>query len=104
MQNLKNKKLGRQVLPEQKKVPQNTPIFIPLFFADPTQKRQIVWEIELCDGQRLSGKASRNRINLPYLPNGSHNLTVIVGQNLLSKSYKIYKCELVVLGCNGQNS
>ncbi|MGX2950871.1 hypothetical protein ACWIW6_03860 [Ursidibacter sp. B-7004-1] len=96
MKKIKRTKLGRPVVPPSKEFKQNSPIYIPLFFADPTQKRQIVWELQLENGQRDSGRTSRNAINLPGLPAGAHYLTVIVGQNILSKEYKSYQCELII--------
>ncbi|KAE9541424.1 hypothetical protein HT665_03775 [Ursidibacter maritimus] len=94
MKKTRKTKLGRLAVPVSKEFKQNSPIFIPLFFADPTQKRQIVWELQLENGQCDSGRVSRNAINLPSLPIGIHHLTVIVGQNLLSKGHKIYECSL----------
>ncbi|MGX2957019.1 hypothetical protein ACWIYZ_07990 [Ursidibacter arcticus] len=96
MKKIKKAKLGRPAVPPSKEFRQNSPIYVPLFFADPTQKRQIVWELQLENGQQDSGRTSRNAINLPSLPAGTHHLTVIVGQNILTKEYKIYQCELII--------
>ncbi len=87
---------GRQLLPENVVYTADQPIFIPLFFADPTKKRQIVWEITLQNGNKIWGKAKRNAISIQKLPEGIHQLTVIVGRPLLSLKYKIYQCNIKV--------
>lgn len=94
---MKNQTLGRQLVPAQKTVSHNQPLYLPLFLADPTQKRQIVWELAFENGERDTGKAKRNAINLPKgLPVGHHRLKVIAGQPLLDKGYKMYYCDLIV--------
>ncbi|QGM80908.1 hypothetical protein [Otariodibacter oris] len=98
MQKPKNRPSGRQLLSENLEFNQISPPFIPLFFPDPVKKRQIVWEFEQEDGIRYTGKAKRNSITLPTgLPLGKHMLTVIVGQPLLQKGYKIYKCNITII-------
>ncbi|KAE9537048.1 hypothetical protein A1D25_02980 [Ursidibacter arcticus] len=96
MKKLKIQKLGRPVIPSSKEFKQNSPIYIPLFFADPTKKRQIVWELQLEDGLRDTGNVQRNRVNLPSLPVGKHQLTLIVGQPMLVIGHNIYQCELTI--------
>lgn len=87
---------GRQLLPVNVTFTADQPIFIPLFFADPTKKRQIVWELTLQNGEKLWGKAKRNAISIQRLPEGIHQLTVIVGMPLLSLNHKIYQCNIEI--------
>ncbi|WP_373820019.1 hypothetical protein [Glaesserella sp.] len=101
MQKTKNRPKGRQLIPATKSFTQNSPIFIPLFLADPTQKRQIVWELLLESGEREAGKVKRNAISLPRdLPVGHHQLTVIIGKNTLSNGYEIFHCQLHIQSDN----
>lgn len=85
---------GRQLLPVSVSFTAEQSIFIPLFFADPTRKRQIVWEVTLQNGEKLWGKAKRNAISIQKLPEGIHLLTVIAGMPLLSLKHKIYHCNI----------
>ncbi|EXI63081.1 hypothetical protein MHD_02790 [Mannheimia granulomatis] len=83
-------KLSRRVIPEQLYFCQSSPVYIPLFFADKTQKVQAVWELETENGERNSGTVKRNRIQFTNLPMGQHKLTLIVGKPLLGKGVNIY--------------
>ncbi|OOH91070.1 hypothetical protein BMT54_03275 [Pasteurellaceae bacterium 15-036681] len=88
---------GRSVLPTTKVVAYQQPIYIPLFFADSNPKRQILWQLELDNGIRDSGKVKRNAINLAgNLPIGTHLLNVIVGKDVLCENHSIYQCQLIV--------
>lgn len=89
--------LGRPVLPAENNFHQSQPVYISLFFADPQPKRQIVWEIEFENGERDTGKAKHNAINLPKgLPLGTHQLTVIIGNPILEKNHRIYRTQLTI--------
>lgn len=88
---------GRPVLPAENTFEQSRPVYISLFFADPHQKRQIVWELELEDGFRDAGKAKNNAINLPRLPLGKHKLTVIVGNPILEQRHRIYSSYITIV-------
>ncbi|VTU06753.1 4-alpha-glucanotransferase [Actinobacillus indolicus] len=96
MQKRSNHIQGRQLLPVDIAFTTEQSIFIPLFFADPTKKRQIVWELTLQNGEKLWGKAKRNAISIQRLPEGIHQLTVIVGMPLLSLNHKIYQCNIQI--------
>lgn len=87
---------GRQLLPVNVRFTPEQPIFLPLFFADPTKKRQIVWELILQNGERMWGRAKRNAVSMQRLPKGIHQLTVIVGMPFLSLKHKIYQCNIEV--------
>ncbi|MGX2948976.1 hypothetical protein [Frederiksenia canicola] len=94
---MKKSTQGRSLVPAQKTITHNQPLYIPLFLADPTQKKQVVWELAFEDGSRDSGKAKRNAINIPKgLPVGKHKFTIIAGEPLLSKGHKLYYCDLTV--------
>lgn len=86
-----HKNTSRKIIPEQVTFSHNSPIYIPLFLADKTAKVQSVWELELENGERDSGKVKRNCVQLARLPLGRHTLTLIVGQPILVKGTKVYQ-------------
>ena len=87
---------SRKILPPSITFTTWQPIFIPLFFADPKQKRQIFWELELKNGKRLCGKAKKNVISLSKLDEGEYKLHVIVGMPFVFKKYQTYQCLLQI--------
>lgn len=87
---------SRKILPESITLNTWSPIFIPLFFADPKQKRQIVWELHLENGDKIWGKVKKNALSLSKLPIGKHELFVTVGMPILSKKYRTYNCHIIV--------
>ncbi|MEG9499213.1 hypothetical protein [Mannheimia indoligenes] len=94
---IKTKKEPRKILPEQVAFSKNSPVYIPLFLADKTARVQAVWELELENGKRDSGKVKRNRIQFHRLPLGYHKLTVICGTPLLGQGTKIFDCSLHII-------
>lgn len=95
---LRTEKAPRKRLPEKATFSENSPVYIPLFFADKTAKVQSVWELELENGERNSGKVKRNRIQFNRLPVGCHKLTVITGTPLLGNGTMIFECLLHIVG------
>ncbi|MDH2997353.1 hypothetical protein A1D22_00010 [Pasteurellaceae bacterium LFhippo2] len=88
---------GKKLLPSSITYQAHRPIFIPLFFSDPTKKRQILWQLQLDNGLKDSGKAKRNAINLSSaIPAGTHLLTIIVGDPIISKKQNVYNCNLII--------
>lgn len=83
-------KTSRKVIPEQLNFAEGISVYIPLFFSEKNKKVQAVWELQLENGERYSGIVKRNRIQLPILPIGSHQLTLIIGQPILIKGTKLY--------------
>ncbi|WP_025247882.1 hypothetical protein [Mannheimia varigena] len=94
LKKLSQPKNSRKIIPEQIHFSLNSPVYIPLFLADRTLKIQAVWQLELENGKRDSGKVKRNRIQLSNLPKGIHKLILIVGKPLLLKSASIYQCQI----------
>ncbi|AUI65444.1 MULTISPECIES: hypothetical protein [Glaesserella] len=97
MKKCQHRTTGRKLIPESLTFTQSQSIFIPLFFADPTIKRQIVWELKLENGQQDYGKIKRNALHFKQLPNGKHRLIIIVGDPILSKRHKIHYCQIEIL-------
>lgn len=90
-------KTHKSLIPTNKAFSKLQPIYIPVFLSDKTEKKQMLWELEFENGERLSGKVKRNAINLPAgFPTGNHKLTLVVGQNLLIQGYKLYHCDLTI--------
>ncbi|MFA9487796.1 MULTISPECIES: hypothetical protein [unclassified Mannheimia] len=94
---IKAKKEPHKILPEQATFSKSSPVYIPLFFANKKARVQTVWELELENGERDSGKVKRNRIQFNRLPVGCHKLTVIAGTPLLGQGTKIFECSLHII-------
>lgn len=93
----KKNKAPYSMIPEQATFSKDLPVYIPLFLADKTTRVQVVWELELENGERDSGKVKRNRIQFKRLPVGCHKLTVISGTPFLGQGTKIVECSLHII-------